>query len=75
MRSVRVCHRAPADFRGCGTEVAGPLPEDGADAAQRDGGCRRRRRKLRHEVGGDEESNVQGGWRECRKGVSRQSGW
>lgn len=55
------------------------LQEDGgkgpADAVERDICYQRRKHKLLHEVEGDGERNIQGGWTECRKGVSRQSDW
>lgn len=57
--------------------MEGQLQEDGgkgpADAVERDICHWRRKHKLRHEVEGDEERNIQGGWTECREGVSRQS--
>lgn len=67
--SVPICHAAPAEFSGCRT-----LGEEREQLVlHKAAGLQRRRRKLRHEVKGDKERNVQGGWREHREAVSGQS--
>lgn len=75
--NVPICRTAPDEFSGCRMVTERQLQEDGAkgaaDAVERDICHRRRKHQLRHEVEGDEEGNIQGGWMERREGVSRQS--